>query len=194
MIGSVCSVRSIFDRALGRRDGAFPPEPRSRRRGLQALPALVLFFLSSAVLAGTAHYRSPDGSLEASVITHERENGSGESVVVIKNRKDKTLSTRNHTSPDGQHGHGVESAAWSGDSQFFIYSTSSSGGHQAGRFPIFFYSRRDGRTRPLEEYVGAIVSPQFQLYMPDIVVVRVEDANGEQERLKIPMHKLKSRR
>jgi hypothetical protein len=115
-------------------------------------------------------YSSPDGKYIAYVIALPKAPyGSGESKIIIRTKKVKVLCSKNYGSEDGEHGFGVERAAWTPDSKFFIYSMSSSGGHQAWHFPIYFISTTDWKVRNLDDYVGPITDPGFVLSAPDTV-------------------------
>src|SRR5262249_23644314 len=52
-----------------------------------------------------------------------------ESRVVIRASNSDTLTSKDYSSPRGANGYYVVNAKWSPDSQFFVYSMSSSGGH-----------------------------------------------------------------
>jgi hypothetical protein len=52
-----------------------------------------------------------------------------ESRVAIRLSDGETLTSEDHTSPRGTKGYYVFTVKWSPDSQFFIYSVTSSGGH-----------------------------------------------------------------
>ena len=92
---------------------------------------------------------SPDGVLRAVIIPVDREKGfeANESRVEIRDRDGKLLLKENYSSRDGEHGYGVQEGQWTPDSQFFVYDTASSGGHQPYRAPTFFYSRQNNRIR-----------------------------------------------
>jgi hypothetical protein len=116
-------------------------------------------------------YRSPDGKYIAIVIPLlKAQYGSGESKIEIQS-KDTIVSSASYSSEDGEHGFGVERAAWSPDSKFFVYSMSSSGGHQAWHFPTYFISVNDFKTRYLDDFVGSITQPEFSFTPPDIIQV-----------------------
>jgi hypothetical protein len=65
-----------------------------------------------------------------------------ESRVVIRSSAGDTLTSEDHSSPRGMNGYYVYRAKWSPDSQFFVYSLVSSGGHSPWSFPIMVYSRK----------------------------------------------------
>jgi len=77
-------------------------------------------------------YPSPDGALRALVFPVDVSlyaTPDMESRVVIRTSKGDTLTSKDYSSPRGTNGYYVFDAKWSPDSQFFVYSTSSSGGH-----------------------------------------------------------------
>jgi hypothetical protein len=136
----------------------------------------LIVFCALVLLTVLAHsgdqkeYLSPDGKYRAYVIPLPKAPyGSGESKIMIKAKSGKTLSLKSYGSEDGEHGFGVEKAAWTFDSRFFVYSMSSSGGHQAWHFPTNFISTTDWKIRNLDDYVGPITNPGFVLSAPDTV-------------------------
>jgi len=116
-------------------------------------------------------YQSPDGKYIAIIIPlPNAPSGSGESKVEVHS-KDAIMSSASYSSEDGEHGFGVEHATWSPDSKFFVYSMSSSGGHQSWHFPTYFVSVNDFKTRCLDDYVGSITQTELSFNPPDIVHV-----------------------
>src|SRR5215471_15985030 len=90
-------------------------------------------------------YPSPDGALRALVFPVDvslHATPDMESRVVIRTNKGDTLTSKDYSSPRGANGYYVANAMWSPDSQFFVYSMSSSGGHSPWSFPIMVYGRR----------------------------------------------------
>lgn len=132
---------------------------------------LILFIGSaSADRLEDQKYKSPDGRFIAYVIRLPKAPyGSGESKIIIKTKEGKILCSKDYGSEDGEHGFGVVCAAWTPDSAFFVYSMSNSGGHQPWHFPIDFISTRDFKIRSLDDFVGPIMNPDFQLQSPDII-------------------------
>ena len=93
-----------------------------------------------------------------------------------------SLCTRDYSSADGEHGFGVTEARWTPDSRFFVYSTSSSGGHQPYHSPAYFYSRRTNRVRDIEQLTPRMVVDQapdseFKIVPPHSVALVTSD-NG----------------
>ena len=131
------------------------------------LVPIVIF--ASAMVAfgqfGRVIYISPDEKLRAVVIPTKKVDGDfHESRVELQKASGETLALNDHSSPDREHGRGVLHAAWSPDSQFFVYSTTSSGGHVAGHFNTYVFVRSLSRFFELDEMIGcAIVDPDFML-------------------------------
>ncbi len=130
-------------------------------------------------------YRSPDGRYLARVIPYPKvPHGSGESKIEIYSG-DAIVSSASYSSGDGEHGFGVVRAAWSPDSRFFVYSMSSSGGHQAWHFPTYFTSIYDSKTRYLDDYIGSITQPDITFTPPDIVQVYGHTPNNIEKETEI---------
>ena len=90
-------------------------------------------------------YASPDQALRALVLAVDVSlyaTPDMESRVVIRNSKGDTLTSKDYSSPRGSNGYYVLSAKWSPDSQFFVFSLTSSGGHSPWSFPIMVYGRQ----------------------------------------------------
>lgn len=132
---------------------------------------LIFIFFSVANTAEQKKYLSPDGKYSAYIIPSPNvPTGSGESEVVIKsNDNGQILCSKNYGSEDGEHGYGIEKAAWTPNSMFFVYSMSSSGGHQAWHSPTDFIAISDFKIHRLDDYVGPITNPKFILVAPDII-------------------------
>jgi dipeptidyl aminopeptidase/acylaminoacyl peptidase len=139
---------------------------------------VILLFVGFSLLIGSANaeklkeqkYISPDGRFVAHVVPLPKARyGSGESKIIIKTNKGKILYSKDYGSEDGKHGFGVVRAAWTPDSQFFVYSMSNSGGHQPWHTPIKFISITDFKAHSLDDYVGPIMDPNFELNKPNII-------------------------
>lgn len=137
---------------------------------------------SSAHKSAAEEHTSPDGQLVAFIISviprsiyPDRLGDVGvtlvESRVQIRNKVGELLYSRDYTSDDGEHGFFVEKAEWSADSEFFVFSMVSSGGHMSWRSLTFFYVRRDNQLRDLEDLIGnrPILSPNFASIAPHMV-------------------------
>ncbi len=144
-------------------------------RKTSILSIIILLLVSGSIWAKEAkqrhEYPSPDGKYLAIVIPLPKAPyGSGESKIEIHS-KDAIICSESYGSEDGEHGFGVEHAAWTPDSKFFVYSMSSSGGHQAWHFPTYFISVRDFKIRKLDEYLGLITDPNFIMAAPDTIQI-----------------------
>ncbi len=126
-------------------------------------------------------YPSPDGSRLALVIpvSKDQKYAQTESIVQIRTADGTLLCTRNFSSTDGQHGEVVAQTGWTADSQFFVFSTSFTGGHQAWHSPTYFYSRRLDKIQSLDALVGPILTPDFKLVSPDIVKTQTWQKPGD---------------
>jgi hypothetical protein len=151
----------------------------------------IVFFLSTlliVVLAGfvsakpslhntktqkTRRYRAPDGAASVTVFPARRrsETGAQEDRIEFYGADAKLLCALDYSSEDGEHGFGVVKAGWTSDSQYFVYSLTSSGGHQPWHAPTPFYSRASGRVRELDDFFDAagIASADFKLVAPNTV-------------------------
>jgi hypothetical protein len=87
-----------------------------------------------------------------------------ESRVVIRSVDGDTLNSINHASPRGMNGYYVDAAGWSPDSQFFVYSLISSGGHSPWSHPTVVYSVERNRFAHLSEMIDGrpLLSEKFQ--------------------------------
>src|SRR5262245_18026110 len=104
---------------------------------------------------------SPDGLFRAVVVALENAPyGAGESLVELRSVDGTLLLAHAYASEDGQHGLGVELASWTPDSQFFVYSMSSSGGHQPMHVPIDFISVSGPLLQSLPDDIGVVFSAE----------------------------------
>jgi hypothetical protein len=124
-------------------------------------------------------YYSPDRSIVARVRTVSEQNGANaESNVEFRRRSDgRLIGARSFISKDRRRGLGVVEARWSFDSNFFVFSTLSSGGRYPGVFPTFVFSRNPAQIVLLDAVLKTTVaSPEFSLQAPDLLTVVVRDS------------------
>ena len=115
---------------------------------------------------------APSGEVCAVVI--DTEPPVSESRLKIRNRVGEVLFTRNFASPDGNHGLEITNAQWTPNSQYFVFSGNSSGGHQPWQAPTFFYSRASNALYDIAGCVGPVTpAVAFQLKAPDVVVLAI---------------------
>src|SRR5438552_3939752 len=120
-------------------------------------------------------YASPDGALRALVFPVDVSlyaTPDMESRVVIRTSKGDTVTSKDYSSPRGANGYYVVNAKWSPDSQFFIYSMASSGGHSPWSFPMMVYSRQKQRIAGLSDMIEGrpTLSPDFHFAGPHTLV------------------------
>jgi hypothetical protein len=129
-----------------------------------------LLFSVSVSSGEPEEYLSPDGVFRAYIVTTQRlPDTPGESEVVIKAENGELLFSENYNSEDGDQGLFVEKASWTPDSKFFVYSMSSSGGHQPWRFPTFVVSTATFKVIRLDgDAISSVTDPGFTLLTPDI--------------------------
>jgi hypothetical protein len=140
---------------------------------LFSLVCLLLIAVVSSWAQNKKLYLSPDRVLKAVVWTGK----TGESRVEIQTTSERVLLVRDETSSDGAHGQGVVHAAWTTDSQFFVVSTESSGGHQPWARPIWVYSRANNQILELGK-LGATAVADFALKPPDVIQTKVLDCES----------------
>jgi hypothetical protein len=170
-----------------------PFKAEIRVRFSLALPILFVFiFLAplSTFAQKAETFVSPDDSLRAEIQSvRKKPGGAAESKIEILSKDGKRIWIVKYTSSDGEHGFGVVKAAWTPDSQYFVYSLASSGGHEPGRSPIFFYDRKVERVRSFDEEVGVVLNPDFSLSTPDFLEAMIR-GNGESKNVKIALSDL----
>src|SRR5216684_6237355 len=122
-------------------------------------------------------YVAPDGGAHVVVVPVSKEAGRSEyeSRIEFQSSDGKISCALDYSSEDNEHGFGVVKAEWTPDSQYFVFSLTSSGGHQAWHAPTQFLSRKDGKIRTLDDYsAGAGISnADFQLIAPNTIKTEV---------------------
>ena|SRR5215469_18622382 len=117
-------------------------------------------------------FPSPDGAMIVVIHSAGVLEATRESRVEVRSHSGRVLAKCTYFSADGEHGYGVTKAAWTPDSQFFVYSLASSGGHQSWHTPVLFFSRRSSKIVSLDDLLkDAISNPQFEISAPDRITV-----------------------
>ena len=95
-----------------------------------------------------------------------------ESRVVLRNNKGDTLTSQDFSSPRGTNGYYVAFAQWSPDSQYFVFSLSSSGGHSPWSFPMKVYSVKRNQIADFSAMIDGkpTLSEKFSFSGPHAVV------------------------
>jgi hypothetical protein len=124
-------------------------------------------------------YTSPDGKTVA-IVNPVAGTKTNESEVRIHDVAGVFSTSRlNHSfaSADGEHGLVIIGSAWSPDSDYFVLTGESSGGHQPWHSPMFVYSRRTNALHELDTCVSgiALVAPDFEVSSPHFIRVTVAD-------------------
>ena len=118
--------------------------------------------------------RSPDEKFFARIITAPKVTpGAPEIMIEILDSHGKPVTKEDFTSEDGEHGLSIDRAEWTPDSQFFVFTTYSSGGHQAWQFPAFFFDRRDKKIHRFDDFLAPIADGRFVLKSPDYVTITI---------------------
>jgi len=144
---------------------------------------LLVFVTVSALTAAEAalparqenrqrEYAAPDGGVRVVIVPVSKEVGRSEyeSRIEIKSSNGKIACALDYSSEDNEHGFGVVKAEWTPDSQYFVFSLTSSGGHQAWHAPTQFLNRKDGRVRTLDDYFEFGISrADFRIIAPSTV-------------------------
>jgi hypothetical protein len=91
-----------------------------------------------------------------------------ESRVVVRSSAGDTVTSRDYSSPRGMNGYYVAQAQWSPDSQFFVFSMTSSGGHSPWSFPIWVFGRKSSQIVPFSDMIGGkpTLSGEFTFTAP----------------------------
>jgi hypothetical protein len=130
-----------------------------------------------------AIYASPDGTLRALVVPVDVSlyaTPDMESRIVIRTAKGDTLTSKDYSSSRGTNGSYVIDAKWSPDSQFFVYSMGSSGGHSPWSFPMMVYSRQKNRFAGFSDMIEGrpTLSADFHFAGPHTLVASTWKQQG----------------
>jgi hypothetical protein len=138
-----------------------------------------LLFLAScwAQTKGKTEYKNRDG-LRVVVVPVGKPSGheAYESRIEFLTAEGKLLCSLDYSSEDGDHGFGIVKAAWTEDGRYFVFSLTSSGGHQGWHFPTHFYNTNDMKIYYLDDFVEAsgISKGEFILKAPHVVLTEVQ--------------------
>jgi hypothetical protein len=128
---------------------------------------------SRSTAAAHSEYKNADGSkVVISSVGKLSGHQDDESKLEFYSAEGQRLCTVDYSSEDGEHGFGVVKAAWTPDNQSFVFSLTSSGGHQAWHAPTLFYSAKNKTILSLDSYVEAsgISKAEFILKAPNTVL------------------------
>src|SRR5260221_9023286 len=132
------------------------------------------------------NYKSPDDFF------HVRITPAGkicpEARLAILNRAGAVLYRKDFSSSGCEHGYVIVRGEWSPDSKFFVFNVESTGGHQPGHLPVYFYSRRENKLYRLEDFIGYIVSRGFSFKTPHIIGTAKKKRPRRDERIPIKIN------
>jgi hypothetical protein len=145
---------------------------------------------SSCLTVRLQIYPSPDAALRALVLPVDVDlhaTPDMESRIVIRTSEGKLLISKDYSSPRGANGYYVFAAKWSPDSQFFVYSMSSSGGHSPWSFPMWVYSRQKNLIADFSAMIGnnPTVSGDFKFTGPHTVLATTWEKAGSDNKLPV---------
>jgi hypothetical protein len=145
------------------------------KSGILALSLVCAAFFALPACAGqTTVYASPDGRHGAHIVTVRKSaEGSPEMILEIRDSSGKVTQRKDYTSEDGEHGFMLDTAAWTPDSRFFIFTTFSSGGHMAWQYPTFFFDIRDKSIHDFNDFLPPIASGAFTVKAPDSITITI---------------------
>jgi hypothetical protein len=135
-------------------------------------------------------YPSPDKSLRALVLPVDADlhaTPDMESRVVIRSADGKLLTSKDYSSPRGSNGYHVARAKWSPDSQFFVFSTASSGGHSPWSFPTWVFSREKNLIVSFNKMIGdnPTTSEEFNFSGPHTLTANTWEKPGSDNRIPV---------
>ena len=135
-------------------------------------------------------YASPDQALRAIVFPSGMDLHASpdiESRVVIRGNDAKLLSSKDYASPRGANGYYVVHAKWSPDSQFFVFSMSSSGGHSPWSFPTWVYSRQKNTFISFSTMISGnpTISDDFDFTGPHTIKATTWEATGSDKQVPV---------
>jgi hypothetical protein len=131
-------------------------------------------------------YKSPDGILRGEITRVSK--SCPEDRLVIRKRDGALIYRKHFSSSDCEHGDNIVRGEWSPDSQFFVFNVESTGGHQSGHRPVFFYSRNENKLYRLENYIGYIFAQDFTLEAPHFIKTGTQKIIGEMEGVPIKVN------
>ena len=141
-----------------------------------AMITLALLLPGGGATKGEKEFKAKDGThVVIFPIGKLSGHGDSESRIEFYSLQNQLLCALDYSSEDSEHGFGIVKAAWTPDNNYFVFSLTSSGGHQAWHAPTLFYSLRDNSIRSLDGYVKAagISKGAFALQAPDVVLTEV---------------------
>jgi len=145
----------------------------------KTVAALSIFLLPIGVFAQTKAYDSPNKKIRALIVAVGAKGYETlESRLDIRSSSGALLRRKCFCSRDHNHGEGIEHAEWTTGGRFFVFNTSSSGGHQPWHVSTYVYDARTNKLRSLDSIVGPITS-DFDLRGSTLVTTRMGMSHDE---------------
>lgn len=144
-----------------------------------------------ALATGHDEYKNSEGfRVVVSPVDKDSGHLDKESKLEFYSPEDQRLCTLDYSSADGEHGFSVVKAAWTPDGQYFVFSMTSSGGHQSWHAPTLFYSQKNKAVFDLDSYVEAsgISKAEFVLKAPNTILT--EAWKGKEVPVSLSLDKL----
>jgi Tol biopolymer transport system component len=163
-----------------------------------SIAAILFSILVSANAAMAADedrkWPSPDKSLiaEAVISTEPDRSDLNWDLVKIDNKDGVTVASLSLKEGTGINRALVEDTAWSPDSRFFVFTTSSSGGHSIWHMPTYFYDRRSSLIYSVDDSLSAVASSNRKLIFASNDTLELEFYNFENSKDSDPYSFLKS--
>ena len=156
------------------------------------LITIIVMLGSVCVRAQSSFFPSPSGDLIATVSPAGQKGFENrESRIEIRRGNGRLIRKRGFSSIDGNHGRSIDHAAWTPDGRFFVFNTSSSGGHQPWNEATYFYSRVRDRFYSLDSFLGPVTSDFTLTERSTIVTTRFNFAtNTEKDRVTVRLARL----
>jgi hypothetical protein len=135
-------------------------------------------------------FASPDHAVRAVIFPVDVDLNASpdmESRVILRGPDAKLLTSRDYSSPRGANGYYVVRAKWSPDSQFFVYSMSSSGGHSPWSFPTWVYSRQKNLIYSFTDLIGGkpTLSEEFSFSGPHTMKAATWEKEGSEKQIPV---------
>jgi hypothetical protein len=133
-----------------------------------------------AIAAANVEYKNVEGfRVAVSSVGKLHGHLDKESKFEFYSPENQKLCALDYSSEDGEHGFGVVKAEWTPDGRYFVFSISSSGGHQPWHTPTLFYSPKHEAILSLDSYVDAsgISKAEFSLKAPNTLLTEAWNKN-----------------
>jgi hypothetical protein len=160
---------------------------------------LAIFYFTTVANAKTSiqKYFSPNQKLFA-MIYHTQKAGEimPESIVSIYNSQGKLLLQKSYVSSDHEHGYSVVQLKWTADSQFCVWSLTSSGGHSPWHFPTDCYLQKCNVIINIDTQLNCgLTQAKFKLQAPHVFLSQrlIPNPKGEPKyaKFKLDLNNLK---